>query len=113
MLPWQTISYASSLILIDVQRACLVRYVGGQIKTKYVTLSYVWGELPGVLESNIKNIGHLCILGSLDKPENFSRIPRTIRDAMTLTKAMDLPYLWVDRLCIVQDDFRRLKAQIQ
>ena len=112
MLPWQTISHANSLILIDLQRACLAR-TAGNFTSKYIALSYVWGVLPGILESNINNIDHLCIPGSLDKLENLSRIPRTIRDAMTLTKAMNIRYLWVDRLCIIQDDFYHFRDQIQ
>jgi hypothetical protein len=31
-------------------------------------------------------------------------LPRTIRDAITITCGMFIPYLWVDALCIVQDD---------
>ena len=32
---------------------------------------------------------------------------------MALTKAMDLRYLWVERLCIIQDDSYHVKNQIQ
>ncbi|PFH58076.1 hypothetical protein XA68_14195 [Ophiocordyceps unilateralis] len=51
----------------------------------YLALSYVWGGVvpeAGALES-----------GSL---------PRTIEDAMTLTKALGRRFLWVDALCIDQ-----------
>ena len=59
------------------------------------------------------NIERLCVAGSLNEPDNKSRIPRTILDAMTLTKAMDLRVLWIDRLCIIQDDSYHFRDQIQ
>lgn len=31
-------------------------------------------------------------------------LPATIHDALTITEALQVPYLWVDSLCIVQDD---------
>lgn len=33
-----------------------------------------------------------------------SSLPRTFRDAVTATRALGLRYLWIDSLCIVQDD---------
>ncbi|KAF2446745.1 HET-domain-containing protein, partial [Karstenula rhodostoma CBS 690.94] len=32
------------------------------------------------------------------------RIPRTFNDAMKITRALGLRYIWIDSLCIIQDD---------
>ncbi len=31
-------------------------------------------------------------------------VPRTIKDAMDVSRAVGIDYLWVDSLCILQDD---------
>jgi hypothetical protein len=35
---------------------------------------------------------------------NFKGLSKTFQDAITVTKALEIPYLWIDALCIVQDD---------
>lgn len=48
----------------------------------YAALSYVWGT----------------------SPEDLEEWPKTVRDAVTVTKELGVRYLWVDRLCINQSD---------
>jgi hypothetical protein len=100
---------ATTLTLIDVQNQCLITMTG---KVRYVALSYVWGTIPGTLEANTQNFGSLCTPGSLAKSEFSSRIPRTISDAIFLIHELGLQYLWVDRLCIIQDDPRIFNEQL-
>ncbi|KAJ8519331.1 hypothetical protein ONZ45_g3729 [Pleurotus djamor] len=88
--------------LIDVVDNCLVR--GADIHgVKYATLSYVWGRVE-FLRTLKSNVGHFEQHGGLWRPEVYEKIPLTIRDAMQVTKEIGLRYLWVDSLCIVQDD---------
>jgi hypothetical protein len=72
----------------------------------------VWGQIIDVLEANTNTIRELCLPNSLNDPKNKSRIPRTILDAMTLTKVMDINFLWVDRLCIIQNDASHFNEQV-
>ncbi|OCK95276.1 HET-domain-containing protein, partial [Cenococcum geophilum 1.58] len=76
--------------LIDVQREALVDAPRG---AKYLALSYVWGS---ARQLKLKN----------------EEIPKTIRDAIYVCKALHERYLWVDALCIIQDDEADKKAQI-
>jgi hypothetical protein len=62
---------------------------------QYVALSYVWGQ---PLANDVDSAG--CLAQKDDKlPLN---IPRTIRDAMTITDGLGFQYLWVDKYCIDQ-----------
>ncbi|KAJ8111190.1 hypothetical protein OPT61_g6156 [Boeremia exigua] len=85
-----------SFRLIDVDRGCVV---SGKSEP-FFALSYVWG-------GHIRHRALLSNIESLMQPGAITtaseNIPRTIRDAMHLTKLLGYRYLWVDSLCIIQD----------
>lgn len=95
------------LRLIDVRKRCIVMM---PVETKYsfVALSYVWGaETKGKSTTALRNnIAHLQTPGSLDL------LPATIEDAIQACLQLNERYLWVDRLCIIQDDLEDKRAQI-
>ncbi|KAI9147073.1 hypothetical protein HJFPF1_13104 [Paramyrothecium foliicola] len=93
--------------VVDIRQQCLV-------KTKptheYAALSYVWGEKPffKTLREHLKG---LQISHALS-PTSGLDIPQTIRDAMGVAGSMGTNYLWVDCLCIIQDDEKHKHAEI-
>jgi hypothetical protein len=98
---WKTIAPPESLLLIDVCWGCLVEMPG---TIRYCALSYIWGQLPNSLETRQENIELLKQNGSITSEKNNSLIPKTVRDAIRLVQSLGQRYLWVDRLCIVQND---------
>lgn len=67
---------------------------------RYVACSYVWGAwLLDHLELKKSNHRNLEERGSL----RGNSLPRTISDAIVACRSLDQRYLWVDRLCIIQD----------
>ncbi len=36
----------------------------------------------------------------------MATLPKTFRDAVAVTRALDIRYIWIDSLCIVQDDLQ-------
>ena len=98
---WKTISPPEKLLLIDVCWGCLVEMPG---TIRYCALSYIWGELPDSLETHHENIEFLKQKGSITAKDNSSLLPETIRDAIRLVQSLGQRYLWVDRLCIIQND---------
>lgn len=101
--------FKSTITLIDVEAKCLAQV---DSQTQYVALSYVWGRVPDVLVATMANVDELYLPGSLMNPGTARRIPRTIRDAMALTAKFKIRYLWVDSLCIVQNDLEHKVEQL-
>jgi len=91
--------------LIDVMEKCIVE---ASRSCTYVALSYVWGDpTDGRLQLRSGNQADLLKANSLGT--TWSSIPMTIRDAITVTKELRQRYLWVDSLCLVQDDADELR----
>ncbi|KAK6858096.1 hypothetical protein PG995_005795 [Apiospora arundinis] len=60
----------------------------------YTALSYVWGKEHPNDESS--DLDYLTTLPDV--------LPKTIENAITLTKQLDIRYLWVDRYCIAKPE---------
>jgi hypothetical protein len=96
---WERLSSVHRLILIDVKRLCLVEL---QPVPRYFALSYVWGTQPNLMTMR-SNFATLQEPGILGVEQWRLQIPGTILDAMSLSESLGFQYLWVDRLCIIQD----------
>ncbi|KXX74749.1 hypothetical protein MMYC01_209106 [Madurella mycetomatis] len=69
---------------------------------RYVALSYQWGQGKSLLLTSHTKTWFAN--GFLSQDIYQELIPRTIRDAMTLVSTIGERYLWVDSLCLMQDD---------
>ncbi|KAH8805378.1 heterokaryon incompatibility protein-domain-containing protein [Xylogone sp. PMI_703] len=87
------------LTVIDVERRMIVLGVSA---CSYAALSYTWGKGVKQLELSQITLKRLTTPGGLD--DEWSDIPQTIRDAMILCSRLSVRFLWVDALCIQQDD---------
>lgn len=87
-----------AMCVIDVQANCLT-----QIKSSetFVALSYVWGQI-SIPQLTSHNRQILESPGGLKTIED--KMPNTITDAIRLTRLLRERYLWIDSLCIIQDD---------
>ena len=93
--------------VIDVFKACIIHL---PLDAPYVALSYVWGENSVADFRTLRsNVDRLSLPGSLDN----IHLPRTILDAMTACEALGNRYLWVDRLCIIQDEVDANSIQLK
>ena len=65
----------------------------------YTALSHCWGTHPtsGPLTTTLSNCA------SRKERIRFDELPLTFQDAVTTTRKLKIPYLWIDSLCIIQD----------
>lgn len=75
----------------------LVRLVSRPAAGFYATLSYCWGG-----DQPAKTVKDKVAVYS--KGMSFHSLPQAIQDAILVTIGIGIPYLWIDALCIVQDD---------
>ena len=66
---------------------------------RYIALSYCWGKSHR-LKAIKANIAELKAGVTLDG------LPQTFQDAVKICRRLDVKYLWIDSLCIIQDDRR-------
>lgn len=97
--------------LIDVAQGCVVSSQGRE-NERFVTLSYTWGQTDN-FRTNKNNIAQVQRTGALFSGEIALKTPQTIRNAIALTKILGLGLLWVDSLCIIQDDQESLTNDLR
>jgi len=75
--------------------------VSGGERGHYIALSYRWGANAGGGSTLLTTT---TLLADRLKGIPWQDIPQTFRDAIKLSWALGVRYLWIDSLCILQDD---------
>ncbi|KAF9883277.1 hypothetical protein FE257_003797 [Aspergillus nanangensis] len=98
-LPYEEIVLPSRFIDLEREfpKVCLVE-TRGLLRPPYVTLSHCWGP-PG---------GIRLMLTTDNMPEfkqgvALEQLTPVFRDAISLTRHLDIRYLWIDAICIIQN----------
>lgn len=82
---------------------------------EYAALSYSWGDWNHLLEGEKKEIddGKTTKSNLQYRSQSFasSELPTTIRDSITLMYRLGIEYIWVDTICIIQDDSEDWKQE--
>lgn len=71
----------------------------------YATLSYCWGDDQVVKTTNATLAQHQVSIRTSD-------LAQTLQDAVRVAQSLGLRFLWVDSLCIIQDDPRDITREI-
>jgi hypothetical protein len=102
-----TIELPPGFRVIDIEEQCIIQVA--TTTCDFFALSYVWGKDDSPHSKTTKaNFFTLSIPGALSSVQ----LPQTVQDAMTACAQLGRRYLWVDRLCIIQDDLDDKAKQI-
>lgn len=74
----------------------LYETVTGQLD-KYIALSYCWGKCGNLVTTK-------ATLKDRKEGIPWDSMPQTFRDAAEISRKLEIRYLWLDALCIIQDD---------
>lgn len=64
---------------------------------RYVALSHSWGTSPRLMATK-------RTIEDLKRGISTSFLPKTFEDAIQITRRLGVKYIWIDCLCIIQDD---------
>lgn len=82
----------------DVSNIRLIETDNMMCDEPYAALSHCWGgSIPVVLKEET--------LQYLKEGVNLLDLPKTFRHAVALVRSLDIQYLWIDCLCIIQDSY--------
>ena len=87
----------SRLIKLSKSEEHKAQICSPRVPVKFAALSYRWGAdaNSATLKANVKERYKKLVT---------SDFPQTLQDAIRVTRGLGLEYLWIDRICIVQDD---------
>lgn len=84
---------------IDVRERSIKLQDTSEISGRYVILSHRWTEHTYESRTVMEN------LEARKEDIDLFSLPKTFQDAVSITRRLDVPYLWIDSLCIIQDDY--------
>lgn len=81
-------------VKVTENHVCLEN-TGGK-KGKYITLSHRWHDNTAACNTTVSNLGdRLSVVG-------VDMLTPTFQDAISVARGLEIPYIWIDSLCIIQ-----------
>ncbi|KAK1728310.1 heterokaryon incompatibility protein, partial [Colletotrichum acutatum] len=72
----------------------------GPKSCQYIALSHCWGQLQKHERFCLYTANHSQLQDHID----FDHLPKTFQDAIKVTRGLGIDYIWIDSLCIIQDN---------
>ncbi|KAI1826583.1 heterokaryon incompatibility protein-domain-containing protein [Xylaria intraflava] len=82
----------------------MVRGEDVPVESRYIALSHCWGKAKTITTTT-------STVGAHRNGIDIDILPQTFQDAIAVVRSLGLRYVWIDSLCIVQDDARDWEAE--
>ncbi|KAI1205046.1 HET-domain-containing protein [Annulohypoxylon truncatum] len=92
---------------LDGKRPFLYHSYKGE-RARYLALSHRWGDPKTQYKKLLTLTGNAS---SHCKGIPLDEFPRTFREAIEVTRGLGIQYLWIDSICIIQDDEKDWEAE--
>jgi ankyrin repeat protein len=76
-------------------------YVTMGEKRPYTAVAHVYGDISGYYDTLTTTKRNLA---EKTRGIDFQQLPKTLQDAITVTRELGIQYLWTDSLCMIRDD---------
>ena len=76
----------------------------------YIALSYCWGDGKAVPKTTEKGPNKTLNLHQRGIPGES--LPRLFQEAVALARGLNIPYIWIDSLCIIQDSDKEKEEEL-
>lgn len=99
---WTKVKKSTPARLLDLETGLLnptIRLIecGDNFDQRYMTLSHRWGKV-ALTQTTLANLSERLLEIKVED------LPKTFQHAVTITRALEIRYIWIDCLCIVQDN---------
>lgn len=75
----------------------IVETAGQSGRMIYACLSHCWGKTPTITTTRANIVAHLRNI-------EYAALSKTFKDAITIARQLGTRHIWIDSLCIIQDD---------
>lgn len=72
-------------------------YISSGEEGRYIAPSHSWGGVPFMKTET-------SIFSKVQSSIPFAALPKNFKDAITVARAINIHYIWIDSLCILRDD---------
>lgn len=87
-------------VLADTEDKLQLVQTGREMKDRYMAVSHCWGHIPQSEQFRLLNGNIETLKENID----YAALPQTFRDAVDLSRRLGVRYIWIDSICIIQDN---------
>jgi hypothetical protein len=83
-----------------------IRLVSRVTPSRYACLSHCWGN-----DRHVTRTTRACVGVFTSSGVSLESLPKTFRDAIRICRKLGIDHIWIDSLCIIQDDISDWQEQ--